>query len=91
MNSILSFKNLENIDPDDVSVGDDLIQQMKGFHEQLMKTISIVTKEDEEENVSKFFILFSAILSMSSIQRICRVTQHNKRTINVSSSVPFSD
>ena len=47
MNSILSFKNLENIDPDDVSVGDDLIQQMKDFHEELMKKISIVTSEEE--------------------------------------------
>ena len=47
MNSILSFKNLENIDPDDVSVGDDLIQQMKDFHEELMKKISIVTADEE--------------------------------------------
>ncbi|XP_043197981.1 ryanodine receptor-like isoform X5 [Amphibalanus amphitrite] len=47
MNSILSFKNLENIDPDDVSVGDDLIQQMKDFHDVLMKKISIVTAEEE--------------------------------------------
>ena len=48
MNSILNFKNLEGLDPDDVSVGDDLIQQMQGFHEELMKKISIVTSEEGE-------------------------------------------
>ena len=54
MNSILNFKNLEGMDPDDVSVGDDLIQQMQGFHEELMKKISIVTSEegDGSEQVS---------------------------------------
>ena len=41
MNAILSFKNLEDDDPDNIPCGEDLITKMNEFHSDLMSYVSL--------------------------------------------------
>ncbi|XP_023317849.1 ryanodine receptor isoform X1 [Trichogramma pretiosum] len=49
MNSILSFKNMEDDDPDNQPCGEDLIVKMRDFHDNLMKFVSLHALQEAEE------------------------------------------
>lgn len=49
MNAILSFKNLEDDDPDNIPCGEDLIEKMNGFHNNLMTYVSLHALQEAAE------------------------------------------
>ena len=48
MNAILSFKNMEEDDPDNCPCGEDLIVKMNDFHSNLMSYVSLHALEEAE-------------------------------------------
>ncbi|XP_044016394.1 ryanodine receptor isoform X3 [Aphidius gifuensis] len=49
MNAILSFKNLEDDDPDNIPCGEDLIKNMNEFHNNLMSYVSLHALQEAAE------------------------------------------
>ena len=49
MNAILSFKNMEEDDPDNCPCGEDLIVKMRDFHDNLMKYVSLHALQEAED------------------------------------------
>ncbi|KAJ8665342.1 hypothetical protein QAD02_007004, partial [Eretmocerus hayati] len=48
MNAILSFKNMEEDDPDNIPCGEDLIVKMNEFHDNLMSYVSLHALQEAE-------------------------------------------
>lgn len=57
MNAVLGFKNLEADDQENCPCGLDLRQNLNGFHEGLMKHVSLVALQDPSEEVSSSNVL----------------------------------
>lgn len=53
MNAILSFKNLEEDDPDNIPCGEDLISTMNEFHSSLMTSVSLSALQDAQEAIQE--------------------------------------
>lgn len=59
MNAILSFKNLDPDDTENCPCGQDLRERMDGFHESLMKQVSLLALQEPSDEVSEKVIKLS--------------------------------
>lgn len=53
MNAILSFKNMEDNDPDNIPCGEDLITKMNAFHSNLMSYVSLHALQEAEDTAAE--------------------------------------
>lgn len=57
MNAILSFKNIEEEDKENLLCKDELRERLNAVHERLMRQVSLVALQEPSTEVLFFFII----------------------------------